>query len=202
MAYGYSQVLGIDFSKNYSLVDNDIIFCILLLMVIHFGLSAKITNVETIFLYGDLKEENFIECPQGMSDRGKDDCIILNKWIYGLVQAVRQYYKKTVEILKKSEFIGSIINSCLHANKNNEGEAYIALYVDNNLMVGDSKAIDDAITAIKENGLVLEIVEGLQDYLFFEVKFSAEKRRAWLGQPHLIENLEKSLAVELKYSKS
>ena len=37
---------------------------------------------------------------------------------------------------------------------------------------------------------MLKIVEGLQDYLSCEIKFSEDKKRAWLGQPHLIKNLK------------
>ena len=79
-------------------------------MVIHFGYSAQIVDVETAFLYMDLEEEIYMECPQGMSDVGKVDCIILNKCIYGLVQAAWQYYKKAVKILKKLGFVGSNVD--------------------------------------------------------------------------------------------
>ena len=61
-----------------------------------------------------------------------------------------------------------------------KGIVYVALYVDNNLMVGDVEAIDEGIAALKENGLVLKIVEGLQDYLSCGVRFSINKKRAWL----------------------
>ena len=64
VACGYSQVLSVDFSKNYSLVVNDIIFHILLLMVIHFVYSAKIVDAKTIFLYQDFEEEINMEYPQ------------------------------------------------------------------------------------------------------------------------------------------
>ena len=92
VACGYSEILGDDFSKIYSPVVINITFCILLLMVLNFGYLAKIVDVETAFFYGDLKEKVYMECPHGMSDMGKDDCIILNKCIYGLVQRARQYY--------------------------------------------------------------------------------------------------------------
>ena len=52
-------------------------------------------------LYGDIEEKIYMECPQGMSDVKKDDCIILNKCIYSLVQAAHQYYKKAVPLCKK-----------------------------------------------------------------------------------------------------
>ena len=34
------------------------------------------------------------------------------------------------------------------------------------------------------------MVDGLQDYLSCEIKISDNKKHAWLGQPHLIKNLE------------
>ena len=105
VACGCNQVPSVDFFKKYSLVVNDITFCILCLMVLHFGYSSKIVNLEIIFLYRDLEEEIYMECPQDMSDMEKDDCVILNKCIYGLVQAARQYYKKAIKILKNLGFI-------------------------------------------------------------------------------------------------
>ena len=58
-------------------------------------------------------------------------------------------------------------------------------------MVSNIKVTDDAISALKYNGLVLKVGEGLQDYLSCEFKFSNDKKRAWLGQPSLIKNMEK-----------
>ena len=58
-------------------------------------------------------------------------------------------------------------------------------------MVGDMVAIDDTILALKSNGLVCKIVEGLQDYFFCKINFSEDEKRAWLGQLHLIKKIEK-----------
>ena len=71
------------------------------------------------------------------------------------------------------------------------GVVYVALYVDDNLMIGDIAAINDAIEVLENKGLILKIVEGLWDYLSCNIKFSDDKKHAWLGQPHLIKNLEK-----------
>ena len=99
-------------------------------MVLHFGYSAKIVDVETAFLYGFFKEEIYMECPQGMSDITKDHCFILNKCIYGLVQAAHQYYKKAVEILKSSGFVRGSIHPCLYVKKSMKGIIFVALYID------------------------------------------------------------------------
>ena len=116
--------------------------------------------------------------------------VILNKCIYSLVKAACQYYKKAVEILKSSGFVGGSIDPCLYVKKSAKGIVYVALYVGNKLMIGNSATIDDAILALKKKGLMLKIVEGLQDYLSCKIKISDDKKCAWLGQPHLIKNLK------------
>ena len=82
--------------QNYSLIVNNITFCIHLLMAIHFKFLANIINVEIAFLYGDLEEKNYMDCPQGMSDVGMNECIFL----------------KQVQILKKWGLIGGNVNAC------------------------------------------------------------------------------------------
>ena len=57
-------------------------------------------------------------------------------------------------------------------------------------MISDSATVDDAILALKNKGLVLKIMEGLQDHLSCKIKISDDKKCAWLGQPHLIKNLK------------
>ena len=134
VACGYSQVPGIEFSENYFPVVNIVTFHVLLLMVLNFGYLTKIVNVETAFLYRDLKEEIYMECPQGMTNVKNDDCIILNKCIYHFVQVAPQYNKKAMEILKNSDFVGGSIDPCLYVKKSSKGVGYVALYIDDNLM--------------------------------------------------------------------
>ena len=74
-------------------------------MVIHFGFLAKIVDVKTAFLYGELEEKIYMECPQDTLNISKDDCIILNKCMHGLAQAARQYYKKANEISKNQDLL-------------------------------------------------------------------------------------------------
>ena len=93
IACGYSQVAGVDFLENYLLVMNEITVWVLLLLMVYFSLSAKVAHVEFVFLYRELEEETYMECPLGMKDIGKDYCIIFQKCICVLVQAARQSNK-------------------------------------------------------------------------------------------------------------
>ena len=170
VACGYSQIPGVDFTENYSPVIHDISARILIIIMIIFGLQGKLVDVETAFLYGDLEEEVYMDCPEGMVDVKEDEALLLQSTIYGLVQSARQYYK----IYRETE----------------KGKVYFGLYVDDNLLIGDPPAIQEAIQDLKEKGLVLKIDDNLNDYLSWDIRFSDEKDRAWIGQPHLIANLQ------------
>ena len=81
--------------------------------------------------------------------------------------------------MKSSGFEGGSIDPCLYVKRSAKCIVYIALYVDNNLVIGDRAAIDDAILVLKNKGLVLKIVEEMQDYLFCKIKISEDKKHAW-----------------------
>jgi hypothetical protein len=58
----------VDFSESCSPIANDITIRLLLVAMILFGLSAnaKIVDVETAFLYGELKKVSYMENPEGL----------------------------------------------------------------------------------------------------------------------------------------
>jgi hypothetical protein len=190
VACGYSQIAGVDFTKNYAPVTNDITLRILMVAMIVWKLDAKIVDVETAFLHGDLKEDIYMDCPPGMKNE-PDECLQLGKTIYGLLQAARQWRKKLVTILRKIGFKGKYSDPCLMTRRYELGIIFIALYVDDCLCVGHTAAIKDTIEQLKVNGLEVTVEDKLTDYLSCEINFSKNKKKAWLGQPHLLLNLEK-----------
>ena len=177
VACGYSQIPGVDFSESYSPVVHDITFRLLILAMMILGLSAKIMDVKTAFLYGKLEEEIYMECPQGLPSK-PNEVLILDKCIYGLVQSVRQYHKKAVKILKKIGFEGGEVDPCLYMRRCAKGIVFLALYVDDNLLVGHPVVIEDTIKKMRKKGLVLKVEGDLKDYLSREINFSKDKRES------------------------
>ena len=56
--------------------------------------NMEVVDIETAFLYGVLDEEIYMKMPEGLENYmeaifGGDECLILDKVIYGLVQAAR-----------------------------------------------------------------------------------------------------------------
>ena len=58
-------------------------------------------------------------------------------------------------------------------------------------MVGNHKTLDKVARLCQENGLVLKVIDRLQNYLSCEVRFSQDKKKAWQGQPYMFEGWKK-----------
>ena len=70
------------------------------------------------------------------------------------------------------------------------------LYVDDLLIIGDEQDIDLVIKDIKKHFKV-KIEGDLKDYLSCEIQFSADGKKAWIGQLHLIKKIESLFKEEL-----
>jgi Reverse transcriptase (RNA-dependent DNA polymerase) len=100
VALSYSQVPGVDFSDNFAPVVDDAMFRIVLAMIQNEGFKAYSLDAETAFLHGELEEEICIKVPKGYEEvfgENKDICLKLQKAMYGLVQAARQWWKRFKE---------------------------------------------------------------------------------------------------------
>jgi hypothetical protein len=53
VAYGYSQVPGIDFSESFAPVLNDVSFRIMLIAKLVWDMTSTVVDIETAFLHGD-----------------------------------------------------------------------------------------------------------------------------------------------------
>ena len=73
----------------------------------------------------------------------------------------------------------------------------MAIYVDDNLIVGHPDAVEDTIEQLKKNGFVVKVEDDLRDYLSCEIRFNSDRTKAWLGQPHLLANLERKFGKDV-----
>ena len=76
-------------------------------------------DVETVFLYRDIEEEIFMKSQVEMeeTDPGSspEDCYQLEKGIYGLCQAARQFWKKFVDNKERTFWLHSESSRSMHA---------------------------------------------------------------------------------------
>ena len=80
---------------------------ILFLIWKYLGLKAKLIDIKTLFLHGELKEELYLETPEGYKEyiqlttgqAFSKQYIALLQAIYGLVQAAKVWWKKFMNML-------------------------------------------------------------------------------------------------------
>lgn len=89
-ARGFKQKEGMDYTETFSPVVLYDSLRVLLAIIAEKDLELAQFDVKTTFLYGELKEEVFMEIPEGLViDDAKEKVCKLNKSLYGLKQASR-----------------------------------------------------------------------------------------------------------------
>ena len=198
VACGYSQVGGEDFTEVYSPVANDVTFRIVVMCIVMWKLESLVFDIETAFLHGDLEEMIFMDCPDGM-EHEDDECLLLEKTIYGLVQSARRFFAKLREVLvDKMGFQQCRSDPCLFIRRDEFGVCIIICHVDDCLCCGTKEAIKRAVVEIQTHGLSVTVETELKDYLSCEIKFSKDKKKAWIGQPNMIKKILKVFGEEVK----
>jgi hypothetical protein len=69
-------------------------------------------DVEIAFLHGDIEEAFYMDAPPGLNHH-EGECVKLDKGLYGLVQAVRQFFKKFTMVLENIGFKEVFAELCL-----------------------------------------------------------------------------------------
>ena len=146
VAQGFTQVEGIDYNETFAPTAKFATIRSLLALAAKLNLEIDQMDVKSAYLNGDLEEEIYMECPPGFS-KSKREVWHLNKSLYGLKQAGREWYKK---IKAEFEALGFTRSSADHGvfYKNEDRKlVIIALYVDDMLIFSNSTNARDATKA-------------------------------------------------------
>ena len=205
VAKAFSQIPGVDFTDNYSPVVNDVTFRTVVARMIIENMKGKVVDIDNAFLNGDLEHEIYMKIPEGYDEVinprvDKEDCLILQKAIYGLVQAARQFWKKIVDKMQEGGFKLSEADPRMLYKEDEKGVCIIIMYIDDMLIIGKEEAIDDAIKVLQGHFQVKDPTS-LEDYLGVQIVQSDDGKKAWLGQKTIIKNLEKQFGERVAKKK-
>lgn len=148
VAVGCHQLYGVDYLETFAPVVKLTTIRAVLALAAHYDLEVEQMDVITAFLNGDLKDEIYMEIPEGLRTSKNSGMVCkLRKSLYGLKQSPRQWYAKIHQYLTKDlRLCCSINDPCLYVRKTSSGILIVCLYVDDLLIVGNSKP---EIAAIK-----------------------------------------------------
>ena len=98
-------------------------------------------DVKTVFLYGDLDEEIYMNQPDGFKVARKEKMVCkLEKLLYGLKQSPRQWYKRFDKFMIGKKYTRSKYDHCVYLRKlQDRSYIYVLLYVDDMLIASRSQ---------------------------------------------------------------
>ena len=103
-------------------------------------------DVKTTFLNGFLKEELYMMQPEGFVNlKGANKVCMLQRSLYGLVQASRRWNKCFDSLIKAYGFIQTYGEACIHKKVSGRSVAFLLLYVDDMLLIGNDIDFLDSI---------------------------------------------------------
>jgi hypothetical protein len=107
-----------------------------------------------------------MKLPPGFDEEGQEEAVLLEKSIYGLVQAALQWNRMVTMILKLLGFLQCKSDPCLFMHPN---KIYIIIYVDDCLIVGQSDDIKKIIIQLQEH-LAIKCMGPIKDYIGYNVE--------------------------------
>ncbi|GJX68822.1 retrovirus-related pol polyprotein from transposon TNT 1-94 [Tanacetum coccineum] len=141
VAKGYGQEEGIDFEESFAPVARLEAVRIIVAYAAHKNFPIFQMDVKTAFLNGPLKEEVFVQQPDGFVDPDFPNHVYcLKKALYGLKQAPRAWYDKLSSFLIQHHFIKGIIDPTLFTWRHGDDILLVQIYVDD-IIFGSTKPV-------------------------------------------------------------
>jgi hypothetical protein len=178
VAKGYNQQEGLDYSETFSPVAKFTTVRLLLAIAAAKGWSLTQLDVNNAFLHGELNEEVFMALPPGFASKGENSSTQqvckLQKSLYGLKQASRQWFAKFSSTIVKQGFIQSHSDYSLFTRT--QGSSFIALlvYVDDILLASNDPQSVKALKDSLHNEFKLKDLGNLKFFLGLEVARSTK----------------------------
>ena len=190
VAKGFTQVEGLDFFETYAPTCKPETFRTLLAVATQKGLELRQMDVKSAYLHSEIEEEIYLEQPQGFVKQGKNGQPLackLNKSIYGLKQAAKNWYESLANLLIKNGFQRSRNDYCLFVRKKKDGTfSYILLWVEDIIIAGEHNVVN-AIKSLLEKSFKMDDRGELHWFLGMRILRSEDK--ITVDQEKYIENL-------------
>jgi len=140
VAKGFTQTEGIDYFETFSRVVKLPTVRILLALASASDLFIHQLDVDNFFLHGDLHEEIYMKPPPGLSLPQPNLVCKLNKSLYGLKQASRNWNQKLTSELLLLGYTQSSADHSLFVKKFASDITVLLVYVDDVVLTGNSIA--------------------------------------------------------------
>ena len=139
---GYTQEYGIDYTEVFAPVARMDTVRMIIAMAAQRVWGIFQLDVKSAFLHGELKEDVFVEQPQGYEVTGKEHMVYkLHKPLYGLKQAPRAWFSRIEAYFIREGFESSSSEQTLFIKHKGGKILIVSIYVDDLLFTGDDEEL-------------------------------------------------------------
>ena len=169
VAKGYRQKAGIDYDEVFAPVVRMETIRLLISCAVQEGWLIHQMDVKSAFLNGVLKNEVYIEQPEGY-EKNPGKVLRLKKSLYGLKQAPRAWNERIDSYFKEKRFEQCPYEYALYV-KIREGEKLVVtLYVDDLIFMGNSQRLIDEFKEDMKKEFEMTDLGLMKYFLGIEVK--------------------------------
>lgn len=138
VAKGYTQQEGVDFLDTFSPVAKLTTVRLLLALAATQKWDLQQLDMDNVFLHGDLHEEVYMELPPCLQPTFPNQVCHLNKSLYGLKQASRQWFAELSTFLTSIGLFSSTYDHSLFTKHHGSTFTALLVYVDDIILTGNS----------------------------------------------------------------
>jgi transposase InsO family protein len=190
VAKGYSQQAGIDYHETFAPVAKFTSIRLLLALAAHYDYEVHQMDVRTAFLNGDLDVDIYMRQPDGFVEPGHGHLVChLKKSLYGLKQAGRAWYHKIHAALVALQFSPLVSDTCVYVRRTDGHVIFVALYVDDLLLVTDSLPLLATLKHDLSNRFEMTDLGEVQYILGLQVTRDRLRRTLTLSQAEYVRRL-------------
>eukprot|EP00253_Pinus_taeda_P026336 PITA_26336 len=192
---GYSQIEGIDFEETFAPLARMEAIRMFLAFAFSKGFKIYQMDVKSTFLNGELKEEVYMEQPEGFDLTARKDLVCkLKKALYGLKQAPRAWYARLDHYLKQQGFKKGVVGSNLYI-KTDEGKLLAALvYVDDLNFASNSDEMSHEFSQNMSKEFEMSMIGELSHFLGLQI--SQTRAGLCISQTKYLKDMLKKYGME------